>query len=333
MKRINKLLILLVSVCFGVTALGGCSLKRTAFFSHEAYSSDRAFSSTGAFAEATVPSQNIPGFALANALCIADADYIPEGAVQWYCAGLFDETNRSVLYANRVHERLAPASVTKILTALVAIKYGNLDDMVTVSDNARITEYGAKLCGFQPGDQVKLRDLLYGLLIYSGNDAGVIIAEHISGSVSAFADLMNAEAHALGATNTHFVNPHGLSDPDHYTTAYDLYLIFRECMKQELFMEIIQTKSYTCEYLKAPEMTATAMTWNSTNRYFTGEADTPEGVTVIGGKTGYTAAAGGCLILLSQDASGNQYISVVLKAQDKNMIYVEMSEVLDEIAK
>ena len=98
-------------------------------------------------------------------------------------------------------------------------------------------------------------------------------------------------------------------------------------------MEIIQTKSYTCEYLKAPEMIATAMTWNSTNRYFTGEADTPEGVTVIGGKTGYTAAAGGCFILLSQDASGNQYISVVLKAQDKNKSYVEMSEVSNEIAK
>ena len=116
-----------------------------------------------------------------------------------------------------------PASITKVMTSLIAIKYGNLEDQVTVTEDAVISESGATLCGIKPGDTLTLEQLLYGLMLPSGNDAGAAIAIHMAGSIDAFADMMNEEAKRLGATDTHFMNPHGLHDEDHYTTAYDLY--------------------------------------------------------------------------------------------------------------
>ena len=114
----------------------------------------------------------------------------------------------------------------KILTLYLALKYGTLSDIVTVSDNAVAVPSDSSVAGLRSGVQLTLEDLLYGLMLPSGNDSAVAIAEHISGSVDAFVELMNKEANALGATNSHFVNPHGYHDENHYTTAYDLYLSF-----------------------------------------------------------------------------------------------------------
>ena len=131
------------------------------------------------------------------------------------------------------------------MTAYLALKYGKLEDMVTVTDSVTGFAIDEVVCGLYPGGQVKLYDLLCGLLLKSGNDCGVAIAEYISGSVEAFAELMNEEAKELGATGTHFVNPHGLHEDDHYTTAYDLYLIFNACIQNDTFKEIISMSSYT----------------------------------------------------------------------------------------
>ena len=139
---------------------------------------------------------------------------------------LVNNTKNKVIVSQKVFDQAYPASTTKIMTAYVALKYGNLDDMVTVSERATDFDEDEQVCGLQAGDQLSLRDLLNGLLLYSGNDCAVAIAEHVSGSVEAFVDKMNEEARNLGATGTHFVNPHGLQNEDHYTTAYDLYLIF-----------------------------------------------------------------------------------------------------------
>lgn len=303
----------------------------------------------------------IPG--MAADLCVANADILPDGELESApsVAGLFDLTNQKVLYAKNIHQSVQPASITKLLTALVTLKYGNLQDKVSVSKNALITESGAKLCGFYPGDDLTLEQALYGLLVYSGNDAGVVIAEHISGSVEAFAQLMNQEAQAIGATNTHFVNPHGLTAKNHETTVYDLYLIFSELLKYPKFLEIIQTRSYTY-YPNNPNLiykssensisqeeasgksvpsgkptqtpaNRSQFVWENTNWYFTGEATAPDGITVIGGKTGTTYAVGACLILLSEDAQGNRYISAVMGAKTKPDLYLQMSDLLKEISK
>ena len=142
---------------------------------------------------------------------------------------IVNDTTDEMLFSRNIYKKMYPASITKIVTALVTLKHANLDDMVTVSHNAaNITEYGATLCGFKEGDRIKLKRLLYSLLIHSGNDAGIAIAEHVAGSEEAFADMMNQEMKDLGASGSHFTNAHGLHDEKHYTTAYDMYLVFRE---------------------------------------------------------------------------------------------------------
>lgn len=266
-------------------------------------------------------------------LCVPTAEELKgnDSTITAKSSLIFDVTKQSILYADNIYQKLYPASITKIMTAYVALKYGNLDDTVTVGYNAsHITEWGAKLCGFNEGDTIKLRDLLHAFLVYSGNDAGVAIAEHISGSVEDFADLMNQEANALGATHSHFVNPHGLHDDDHYTTAYDIYLIFNELIKNQEFTDIIHSKDVTVTYTLA-DGTKTTKTFANTNRYLTGKEEAPDGVTVIGGKTGTTSKAGSCLVLYSEDETGDDYISIVFKAENGDSLFYQMSELLQMI--
>ena len=247
-------------------------------------------------------------------------------------AAVFDLDGRNVIYSKNAFERLYPASITKVMTALVAIKYGNLADEVTVTDEAVITESGATLAGIEPGDRLTLEQLLYGLMIPSGNDAGAAIAVHMAGSIEKFADLMNEEARSLGAVDTHFVNPHGLTDSDHYTTAYDLYLIFNEALKQPVFRTVIGTTSYTANYHNGAGESV-SKTWSGGNWYMTGDRQEPEGLTVFGGKTGTTSAAGYCLIMASRDEQEHEYVSVVLKADSRPGLYDNMSNIISKIVK
>nr|MCR4841776.1 D-alanyl-D-alanine carboxypeptidase [Eubacterium sp.] len=159
------------------------------------------------------------------------------------------------------------------------------------------------------------------------NDAAVALAEYVSGSVSAFAELMNQTATSMGATNSHFVNPNGLTDPDHYTTVYDLYLIFHAALKNQDFYDLITTTEYTAEYHDASGAAVTN-SWHSTCRYLSGSTTAPDGVTVLGGKTGTTTAAGSCLVLLSQNSDGDSFISVVLASQTRDNLYILMNQLL-----
>ena len=245
-------------------------------------------------------------------------------------AGLFDLSNSEIIYANNIHGKLYPASMTKVMTALVALKYGNLDDMLVASENAVIDEYGVQTFGIKAGDRMTLDQALHILLIKSANDVGIMIAEHISGSVDAFSQLMNEEAARIGATNSHFANPHGLHDEEHYTTAYDMYLIFQEAMQYEEFRQIIAMDSYTTVYTNA-EGNACEDTVKSTIQYLTKNYTAPDNITVIGGKTGTTNAAGNCLVLLVKDTSGNQYIAIIMRARERGILYEKMNALLSEI--
>lgn len=253
-----------------------------------------------------------------------------DAAVTAEAAAVFDVAGKEVIFGKNPFEKLYPASITKIMTALLAIKYGDLSDEVTVPEEAVITESGATLCGIKPGDKITMEQLLYGLMLPSGNDAGAAIAVHMDDTIEAFAARMNAEAKKLGATGTHFVNPHGLNDENHYTTAYDLYLIFNEAMKYPEFRKIVGTDSYEAVYTLASGETVTK-TWKQSNWYMTGERQMPEGLFALGGKTGTTKAAGSCLIMGSDDASGKEYISVVLKAPDRKGLYDNMTNILNKI--
>lgn len=271
----------------------------------------------------------------ASELCVVTDDVTAGSGLDMSGVGaamLLDLRTSRVLYAQNVHERLHPASITKIMTALVALENGNLESTLTATNAVNIKESGAVLCGLKSGDTMTLDQALRILLVYSANDAAMLIAENIGGSVEHFLEMMNQKAHELGATNTNFANPHGLTNINHYTTAYDLYLIFKEAIKNETFSEIIHMTSYQTTYYdkngKAKEFNK-----QTTNLFLKGERRAPENVTVIGGKTGTTDAAGHCLMLLSRDESGSPYISIVMRAGSKDELYNKMTDLLKEIHK
>lgn len=246
---------------------------------------------------------------------------------------LIDLENNEAIYANNVYDKLYPASLTKIATALVVLNHGELVDFVTISHNAaNITEPGAKLCGFQEGDIITLDTLLYSFLIYSGNDAGIAIAEHIAGSEEEFVKLMNKEVLELGARHSNFTNSHGLHDDNHYSTAYDMYLIFNELIKHDQFVEIINLGSYTASY-KNRDGAEIVKSFETTNGYLTGEYATVDDMAIVGGKTGTTNKAGSCLILLSNDKENKKYISIILNAESRTSLYEQMNYLLLKVSK
>jgi D-alanyl-D-alanine carboxypeptidase (penicillin-binding protein 5/6) len=242
-------------------------------------------------------------------------------------AGVFNLNTKEITYSQNIFERLYPASTTKILTAYIIIKYCDLNDMVTVSDNAVAQSEDSSICNLNTGDVLSVRDLLYGLLLASGNDAAVALAEYYAGTVDNFADVMNSEAAALGASASHFVNPNGMPNEDHYTTVYDMYLIFKEAIRYTDFVNIIQTQSYTATYSNASGSEVTNV-WNNNNRYISGKKEAPSGFTVIGGKSGTTGAAGYCLVLYSQNEAGEDIVSIVFKADGISNLYLLMNQIL-----
>ncbi len=264
-------------------------------------------------------------------LCIiADEDPAPDSSVDAAAAAVFSLADRQVLLQKNAMERLYPASMTKIMTALVALRYGELNQLVTVGQEVEDLETGSSLCHIHPGDTLTLEQLLYGLMLPSGNDAGMAIAVHIGGSVENFSDMMNRTALELGATDTHFTNPHGLHDEDHYTTAYDLYLIFQEALKDPVFRSVIGTASFDARYTDA-QGEICSRTWVNTNQYISGEASVPDGITVTGGKTGTTNAAGSCLIMGSMDDDQNEYVSIIMKSGSRASLYDSMTNIIQKI--
>lgn len=244
---------------------------------------------------------------------------------------IYDITNNRALYSNNAFEKMYPASITKLTTLLVALKYANLSDEVTVTEEMLSNlEYGSSLCGIKAGDVISMNDLLYGLMMPSGNDAACAIAYHMAGSEAGFAEMMNEEVLNLGAVGTHYVNPHGLHNENHYTTAYDIYLIYNELINYDKFFEIICTQQYTAYYHDAGG-NEIQNTWGRGIWYFNNLAVVPEGVGVIGGKTGTTTQAKYCLSLLSSDNNGNRYVSIVLHAGSRNLLYENMTNLLLKI--
>lgn len=265
----------------------------------------------------------------ASSLCVTAGD-MTEGGVTMpenACAGVFDLNRGETLYSYRVHQAVNPASLTKVMTALVALKYGMPDQELVASSNVMIGESGAQLIGLKEGDRMTLDQALHILMIYSANDVAVMIAENIGGDYDGFIEMMNREANLLGATNSHFTNPHGLTEDGHYVTAYDMYLIFQAAMGYESFERIINTNTYTTQYYSALGA-VNDVEIRSTNRYLTENATAPANMTVIGGKTGTTQAAGHCLVLLARDTSANPYIAVVLGTESSDVLYGKMSELL-----
>ena len=318
MKCTNKRLITFVTALLSIAVLSACGSSSYAI----PYSADSIYTS--------ISSDMVDTFA--SDLCVVGSD-ITDGSISMSknsCAGLFDLNKRETLYALNVNEQVDPASLTKIMTALVALKYGSLDQILTATKAVNINEAGAQLIGLKEGDTMTLDQALHILLIYSANDAGMLIADNIGGGADAFVELMNEEAREIGATKCHFTNPHGLTADEHYVTAYDMYLIFNAAMQYDEFQEIINMSAYSTVYSRS-DGSSVEVSIKSTNGYLRGDRSAPSTITVIGGKTGTTNAAGHCLILLAKDSSGNPYIAVIMRAEDGDTLYSEMTALLEKI--
>lgn len=230
-------------------------------------------------------------------LVIRPDDRLP--AVTARSAVIMEASTGTILYARDMDARRYPASTTKMMTLIVALERGNLDDIVTVSDHAAQT--GGSTLWLEPGQQVRLLDLLYGMMMVSGNDATVAVAEHIAGNVDDFAKMMTDKAKEIGAADTSFVNTSGLPDERHYTTAHDLALIAAYGYKNPMFEQIVSTKEKELTWTKYADG-QTVRNENQMLWLYPG---------ANGVKTGYTDDAGRCLVAAA-NRDGVQLITVVL---------------------
>jgi len=224
--------------------------------------------------------------------------------VQARAAVLMDAETGQVLFAKNAHQPLPPASLTKIMTAIVVLERCELDAVVKASQRA--VNAKASSMHLRVGETVKVRDLLYALMLRSANDAAVALAEHAAGSVEAFAALMNEKAKSLGAKHTRFVNPHGLHDPRHLSTAYELALITRYAMENETFRAIVKAPYYIVE-----RSVNQGDLWMVNKAKFLEQYAYAEGV-----KTGYTNQAGYCFAG-SAYRDGRRLITVVLNSPQR----------------
>lgn len=259
-------------------------------------------------------------------------DVVLEESGAFSCGLLIDIQQKDVLYARNIHQKMHPASLTKLMTALVALENGSLDMQLTATTNTFVDVSGTQVYGLKTGDKLTLEQALNVMLIYSANDVALLIAEGVGGNVAHFVELMNKKAKDLGATNTHFSNPHGLTDDEHYTTAYDIYLMFQEAIKQEKIVEIIQKETYTTTY-QDKNNRDNSVSVTSTNRFLSGKAKAPDSINIIGGKTGSTKAAGSCLILYVKDKEGKAYIAEILNSESNDSLYLQMTSLLESIEK
>lgn len=229
---------------------------------------------------------------------------------------LMEESTGTILYEKNMDEAHYPASITKIMTTLLALENGNLSDMVTFSDDAINNTEGSGIAR-DYGEQMTLEQCLYGVMLESANECAYAVAEHVGGTVENFVDMMNAKAKELGCTNTHFANPHGLQDENHYTTAHDMALIAQAAYQNETFRIIIGTKMYTIPPTnKHAEETVLRnhhdmlCTYHNANRKYLYPY-------CVGGKTGYTATANSTLVTYAEK-DGMTLICVVMNTQSPN---------------
>jgi len=225
-----------------------------------------------------------------------------EPSINSRAAIIYDRTSGTILYGKNENEKRKMASTTKIMTAIVVLENAKLDNIVTVSSKAAST--GGSRLGLHTNDKISVRDLLYGLMLCSGNDAAVALAEYVGGSVQEFAILMNKKSDSLGLTSTHFVTPHGLDNDDHYTTAYELAIITNYALKNETFYKYVGTKNYTVSINGHPK------NLSNTNELLGNLAG------VYGVKTGFTNGANRCLVT-SVKRGNMDLICIVLGADTK----------------
>lgn len=230
----------------------------------------------------------------------------------------YDRRSGEVIWGKDENKRTAMASTTKIMTAIVTLENCDLTQTVTISPKSAGT--GGSRLGLKTDDKITMNDLLYGLMLESGNDAAVAIAENVGGSVEGFAELMNEKARELKLENTHYVTPHGLDDPEHYTTAVELAKLTDYALENRTFAKIVNTKNYTITINGYPKAISNT---NELLGYLEG---------VNGVKTGFTNNAGRCLVT-SINRNGFEIITVILQADTKKIRTADSIKLIEYVYK
>lgn len=324
MKYSNKIFTFIITAICCISLLAGCN-----------YQSYDTSAQLHINADLDLPIVRPKGLSTDNVVIPFDAYIYDDNEFEFGAGLLINQTKNEVVYAANPHKKIYPASMTKILTALIVMDAVNsgqisLNDTVVVGKKIEFDEDNVGVLGLQPGDYITVNDLMHGLLISSFNDCAVVLARYVGGTVSKFVELMNNKAMELGATNSNFVNPHGLHDNKHYTTPYDLYLIFKEFLKNDTLLQIDSKSTYNLTYSRDDEKVTVELT--STNAFLSNSFDMPTGYHITGWKTGTTDKAGSCIILefVSED-TGDKYICLVSNAKDHETLYQNVQDMLKQI--
>lgn len=255
-------------------------------------------------------------FMFANISKAEESSTNEEPEINSRIALIYDRASGRILYEKNGNKQTPMASTTKIMTAIVVIENANLDDVVEV-DSKAATIGGSRL-GLKKGDKVTVNDLLYGLMLRSGNDAAIALATYVGGSIEGFADMMNEKAEELGLTNTHFVVPHGLDNDGHYTTAYELAKITDYALENSTFEKIVSTSSTTIS------INGNSKQINNTNKLLSSVSG------VYGVKTGFTNGAGRCLVAAWKDDEMD-IITVIIGADTSDIRTNDTKELINYV--
>lgn len=272
----------------------------------------------------SVYSDNIQDMSLEHTVIYRDENIKSDMFSECYYALMVDDTNKTIYAAKNVHQRMYPASMTKLMTAIIVcdkIEAGeiSLDDEITIEKNYDLNDPGVLPFDIPYGSTVSVKDLLHELLIFSNNYYALILAEYIAGSEEEFCKLMNKKAQSIGATNTHYMNPHGLDHPEHYSTAYDTYLITKEAYSHPLIREINSYESYSYLYTDSNGYMVPVEV-NATNYFMNGNVNLPANFNIEVWKTGTTDGAGNCLTMML-NSNNNSYFVVASCGESKADLY------------
>lgn len=322
-KKLKKLLsmALVFTLCMNLLACTHLSARYNKDYilssMHEFFSTDKA---KGVAHDLVIPAIDSDKFA-----------GIDTRAESYFIAPI-DHMSDAMSFYKKPYTRMSMASLTKLMTALVILEnVEDLDTIYHVSSDAVDLDKDSSIAELEEGDSLTVRQLLYGLLIPSGNDAAYVLAENFDGSVDNFLIMMNNEAERIGCLNTHFANPHGLDNEYHFTSSYDLYIILTHLLKYPIFEEITKLKSYTTE-VTTIDGSKREVTWENTNYYLIGDYVINSKCQLLGGKTGTTTSAGYCLALVVKSKkSGERYIAIMLHETTKSRLYNSMNGLLNKV--
>lgn len=326
-KLISLLLVFTLMVSFSA-----CGKKDAELLGNYQAKDSVAYNDVGVYVAASYSPMLSQGYICNITKDMLSTDYVfdEEKPDRKGCAFVINRTTNELVFGYRMDELFYPASITKLMTALVTLRHCNPDDLVPITEEIASFSRGSSVT-LREGDVLTVHDLLLCMLLSSANNAAYALALHIADTEPAFSELMNQEMKKLGGQTTNFVNASGLHDDKHKTTPYDMYIVYQECMKYQEFRDIIKLTRTKYNYTDNTGAQRTREV-ETTNCFKLDDPKHsypyPSGITIVGGKTGTTTAAGYCMIMHIQNSFGTEYIIGVYRAETEEKLYTKLNDLM-----